>query len=203
MRKWVIIVFTVVVLLGCQAKKEIVEKVSENPEYEKITQQVEEQLDASEKKDKADQDSVSEGQEMIDTTEKILVDYGRLLSGSWTNYPDRVDGERELSWGTVPFASHSYTLIDFIAEQPIFITGPREDGSVGRDSIVAEVKKIEMESQEKFRIYYDNNTSGTVRHRTLAFSYDNENDTISLIDFGGPPFISKTIRYRVSERLPE
>ena len=201
MKQWIVIIIATILIFGCQAKKETMEDAADGQMDIAIEQLVVTSLIVDEEIGDAVEIEPTQKDE-YDPMADILAEYGRLLSGSWTQYPDRVNGLRELSWGIVPFAKISYTLIDFIAVPPIYIMGPIEGGPDGIDSLYVEVEKIEIESPGIFRIYYVDNSSGYVpQYGDLAFSYDSENDTISYVDFGGWPFISHSIRVRVSERL--
>lgn len=232
MKQGVIIIVAAIFLLGCQPKSETEKETPDIKTNTDIEQHTESSPAVSEGGSETAQVTEVESNKAPDVTDdsaewykdissildskiledseetiQILSEYGRLLSGSWTEYPDRVDGERDLSWGVVPYANFSYTLIDFVADQPVYIMGYSENGPVGFDNLVAKVRKIEMESSNTFRIHYVDDSSSFGIHRgEFIFHYDIEKDAILLTELGGRVIEPSSIdyfEYRVSERLPE
>jgi len=227
MKQCFLITFIVFLIFGCQPKGKIEQETPLPQTESQFEQQVTSEQIASDETDEANNkidskqqnvqelketnrlykdisDILLEIKEFDDHTKVIISEYGQLLSGSWTSYTDKVDGVRELSWGTVPFANHGYTLIDFIAEQPVYIEGMTEGGPIGYDYFVAKVLKIEIVSPHMFRIYYiDDSSSFGTEYGDFVFTYNSENDTISIVEFGGDIVDSPEIEYRVSEKLPE
>ncbi|MDC7124050.1 MAG: hypothetical protein PQJ46_00685 [Spirochaetales bacterium] len=223
MKRCILIFFVILILFSCQPKGDNAEK-NITDQQDKTSQSSTEDdngLNSEMKEENQEEEnieikinlsdsssSIMDSKEEIfnapDMTYEILAKFSKLLSGSWTEYPDRATGKREVSWGIIPVDNYSYTIIDFIAEQPVYIMGPLEGGPDGKDSLKAEIERIEMEEEDTFRIYYVDNISGLKPRRSnLAFRYDREKDTITHLDFKGFPFISPIVQYRVSERLQE
>lgn len=134
------------------------------------------------------------------TTEEVLTKYGRLLSGSWSTKPEYATRKRNLSWGSVPYSYSEYILIDFLDESPVVIIGNTGGMKDSFDDVRAKVKRIEVDKQNEFHIYYEDDEKALSE---LAFIYNALEDTITLTKLFGIDINKRHIcpRVRVSDNL--
>lgn len=118
-----------------------------------------------------------------DLTEEIYLRIKDSFSGSWMKDHDVVDGEREMSWGTVPFSNRFYFIIDFQNDNRILIKGASEGGKKGFDRYIGKVLRIEEEEINVYRFTYKNtiSTRNPNRKYEVILRYNPENDTLAIV----------------------
>ena len=100
--------------------------------------------------------SSTQVEEQKDQTEDLYDEIKDIFSGSWMDDYDVIDGEREVSWGTIPFSNSYYFIIDFQKDNRLIINGATEGGKKGFDRYIGQVLKIEEEDSGIYRFTYKN-----------------------------------------------
>jgi hypothetical protein len=141
--------------------------------------------------------------EQQDQTEEIYAKIKDVFSGSW-KYPhaSNIDGDREVSWGTVPFSNQSYFIIDFQNSYRILIRGATEGGKKGFDRYIGDVYKME-EKEGLYHFFYKNtiSTRNPNKKHEIVLRYNSENDTMAIIGYGDNVYENPSEMIRISEPL--
>ncbi len=137
-----------------------------------------------------------------DRTEDLYNEIKDIFSGSWMDDYDVIDGEREVSWGTVPFSNSYYFIIDFQNGNRIIINGEAEGGSKGFDSYIGEVLKIEkLEGLYRFTYKDKLDTINPNREIEISLRYDSINDTMAIVGYSSIEYENPSEMIRISEPL--
>jgi hypothetical protein len=144
-----------------------------------------------------------EQQGQVDRTDEIYSEIKDVFSGSWMDSGDVIDGEREMSWGTVPFANQFYLIIDFQNGNHIIINGSSEGGKEGFDDYIGDVLKIEKEQANTYRLTFKDklDTFNPNRKHEIVLRYNPENDTMTIIGYSDDVYENPSEMIRVSEPI--
>lgn len=144
-----------------------------------------------------------EQQGQIDRNDEIYSEIKDIFSGSWMDSGDVIDGEREMSWGTVPYANQFYLIIDFQNGNRFIINGSSEGGKEGFDDYIGEVLKIEKEQTNTYRLTFKDklDTFNPNRKHEIVLRYNPENDTMTIIGYSNMAYDNPTEMIRVSDPI--
>ena len=147
--------------------------------------------------------SPAQVEEEPDRTEELYNEIKDLFSGSWMDTYVSIDGEREVSWGIVPYSNQSYFIIDFQNNKRIIIRGATEGGKKGFDTYIGEVIKIIKVEIGLYRFSYKDtlDTFNPKKIKEIILRYNPENDTMAIIGYGDNLYENPSEMIRISEPL--
>ncbi|MDA3823500.1 MAG: hypothetical protein PF450_12940 [Bacteroidales bacterium] len=185
------IVAMLLIVLGCSTEKT------------KDKKEVPSELQNPQKSNTFQNASPIEEQEQVDRTDEIYLEIKDLFSGSWMDDSDVVDGEREVSWGIVPFSNQYYFIIDFQNGKKEIIDGSAEGGGLGFDRFIAEVIKIESIESEVYRFTYRNtiSTRNSRKNYFITLKYNPDKDTLAILEYYGVSIDNPREMIRISDPI--
>ena len=179
--------YVLISIFSCNSEKtETVKKNNSQNEIEQRAISVSEQVNVSQ-----------------DTTDEIYDEIKDVFSGSWKDDYVEIDGDREVSWGIVPYANQSYFIIDFQNENKTIIKGASEGGKEGFDRFIAEVLSIKKDGDGLYRFTYCDKIDflNPKRKHDIVLKHNLMNDTLAIVEYYGQVIENPSEMIRISEPI--